>query len=112
MSMATFWAGGDAFTLRFSFGALCRYEELTDQSLVEGLGAIQKMGENVRFKALVPILQAGLYHSHPAISEAEIMALDVADIKSLIDAIGGAATEAFPNEDEPSGNVRKGKRAA
>lgn len=112
MRGSTFKAGGDAFTLRFSFGALCRYEELTDSSLVEGLRSIQGMGEDIRFKSLVPIIQAGLFDTHPEISEREVMALDFENIKAVIEAIGDAALKAFPDEEPDEGNVKKRKKAA
>ena len=112
MRGAKFVAGGDTFTLRFSFGALCHYEDLTDKSLVEGLVELQEMEEKIKFKALVPIVQAGLFDSNPDMTERDVMQMDIQDVKSLIDAIGEAAQLAFPDEGEAKGNAPKGKRAA
>ena len=111
MGGASFSAGGVQYTLRFSFGALCHFEDLADKSLVEALSEIQKMGENIRFKVLVPIIQAGLFDTHPDISERDVMSLEVDSVKVLIDAIGDAAQKAFPDEEKPKGNVTAGKKS-
>ena len=110
---ATFKAGGAVYALRFSFGALCHYEDITDgKSLVEGLVEVQSMGEAIRFKPLIAIIRAGLFDTHPDLTDEDVKKMGIEDVKGLIDAIGGAASAAFPDEDAPSGNARKGKAAA
>lgn len=113
MAGGKFNAGGEVYALRFTFGAFCHYEDLTDKSLAEGLVELQDMGENVRFKPLVPIIQAGLFHSHPNMTPEQVMALDFENIAGVIEAIGEAASAAFPDDEEtPSGNARKASKAA
>ena len=100
-------AGGETITLRFSFGGLCHYEDLTEKPLIEGLQELQAAGEKVRFASLIPVIQAALYHSHPDLDRAGVMAMQFDDLKSLIGAISKAAELAFPEEDEDkSGNAK------
>lgn len=107
------WPEGGNVALRFSFGAMCAFEDEAGRSLISAVREIESMGENLLFKPLVPVLRAGMSDDRPGLTDDEVIAVaNGHTLMELVEAIGAAAVSSFGDDEGASGNAPKaGKKA-
>lgn len=105
-------AGARALTLRFSFNAICLYEEMAGHNLMAGLARLQadtQRGE-LSFVQVRRLLVAGLSDTSPVGEREAGEIIDEVGIETVVEKIGEAIEAALPaGRKEPAGNAEADK---
>lgn len=107
---ARFDHGGQAYTMRFDFAALCEIEELLDKPIKDVMAELQ--GGNPRMKTIASIVLGGLRGNHPDVGLNEVgqLLVDAPDV--VISAMNRAISGSAPADREggAKSNPRKPRR--
>lgn len=100
-----FEAGGEKYTLCFSFNALCLLEEDT------GKGIADLFVDNMSMSSIRAMIWAGLQDEHEGLTKKQAGdVIDAAGIDAMKDHMANALKAAFPDMvEETAGNEARGK---
>lgn len=112
-----FKADGQDFTYKLSTNALCRYEDLTDETILQALVTVQKTGDktgaSIQFRRVRGLLWAGLPEGVTLEEAGDVV--DAIGIKRAFEIITKGAELAFPapkSEAQAEGNGKTKAKAA
>lgn len=106
----TLKVGEQDYLVRISTNAMVKYQDLSGESFLDGIGALQENQGDVR--RMRNLFWAGVCHMDGMTPEMAGDLMDEAGIADCLEAVSEAAALAFPSdEDEAPGNGQAGKPA-